>query len=128
MPDYRNLNASDLVRFWKQIVNNKTLVGRDGKFFKDALVYMTPVQILEGMYKYKGQNTITVHQFLVQKDDWLEDDTIWAEIELACSVSGNVPPSYYTYKDLEYEETPDAYHWRRESRKQLINWADEVLA
>lgn len=123
----RDLNAPDLVKKFKQIVNENVMMGRDAAFLKDLLEKASPVQILYGMYQFQ-KTSITVPQFVKKIFTWYEDDELQADIELARYISHHTPPEYYTYMDLLEEETAFANQHVIEARKVLREWSERVLA
>lgn len=127
MLDYRNLNAPDLVKQWKKIVNDHVQIGRDAHMIKEKLAFIKPVQILLGMYRYKEQSTCTVPQFLREYERWLEDDELEAEIELCCFITESKPPEYLIYQDLKDDISYEAYQALHDSKIKLIAWTNEVL-
>lgn len=124
---YRDLNAPDLVKKWKSIVNDHVMMGRDSAFMKELLEKATPVQILYGMYQYH-KVSITVPQFIKSMMVWYEEDEILAEIELARYVTNYTPPEYYTYIELENEESSFAFQKSFAARQKLREWAEGILA
>lgn len=125
--NYRELNAVELLKVWRSIVNKYTSGGRDAKMLKEALALYTPVQILLGFYHYKESATISIPQFLKQYEDWLEIDEILAEIEF-CRYIRPTPPEYWVYRDYEDAENATELTKHLESRTKLREWANEVLA
>lgn len=128
MPAYEDLNAAELLRRWRQIVNGNNAAGRDGQLLKDYLLRVSPIQVLLGMYQYRGVRTISIPQFLRQDDEWLETDLTLAKIELARCVANKTPPSYYTWMDWKDEDGALASSYTSTALHQLITWADGVLA
>lgn len=126
--NFRELNAPQLVSRWKSLVNDHVQVGRDAHLLKDFLLRANSVQILLGMYRMRGQSTITIPQFLRQNEAWLEEDEYLAEIELARYISKITPPEYYTYRDLMDEESTFAFKNSFEARQSLKEWSDRILA
>lgn len=126
--NYRELNAPELLKLWRSIVNKYVTGGRDLKMLKDALGLYTAPQILLGFYRNRNAPTISVPQFLKQYENWLEEDESLAEIELARYVSGFTPPEYWEYRDYEYAETATELAVHIASRLKLRQWADGVLA
>lgn len=125
--NYRELTAPQLVGRWKAIVNDRVMIGRDSHLMKDFLLKATSVQILLGMYRQESK-TITIPQFLRQSEDWLEEDDLWAEIELARYITHITPPEYYTYWDWCEEETAYAFNKSLEARLKLREWSEKILA
>lgn len=126
--NYRDLNAPQLVRYWKKIVNDNVMMGRDAHLIKDFLLRGNSVQILLGMYRRASLRTLTIPMFLRQHEEWFEYDESLAEIELARHISHTTPPEYYTYIDLVGEETSFAFQKSLEARITLREWANKVLA
>lgn len=124
----REYTAPDLVRRWRTVVNEHVAIGRDSHLFKEALLRMSPVQILLGMYKNKNHATLTIPMFLRDSESWLELDEAWAEIDLAMYVTGDFPRDYFIYMDYREEETSYAHKVSSEARKSLQEWADQVLS
>ena len=122
------LNAPDLVKKWRSLVNDNCMIGRDSALIKKQLTEgVTPAQILFGMYQYEGERTITIPQFLVQQEDWLvEADE--AEIELACCISHTTPPEYFLYKELKNEQESHLYQQARDAHRKVQIWAHKVLS
>ena len=88
MITYQNLNAPDLVKLWKSIVNNNVSIGRDAHLIKNLLQMYTAEQILCGMYRMKGSGTVSIPQFVRQFEDMAVIDEVTNKIELAIFVSG----------------------------------------
>lgn len=126
--NYRELNAVELLKLWRSIVNKYTSGGRDAKMLKDALALYSSVQILLGFYQYKGVGTISIPQFLRQYDDWLEEDTVLAEIELCRYITNYTPPEYWDYMDSLGWESAEEHQRAIEAKGKLRKWVDEVLA
>lgn len=102
-------------------------MARDAKLIKDKLEIMTPCQILAGMYLYTGNRTISIPQFLHQSENWLENDELLAEAEVARNLSHYEPESYYVYLDLKEEREPWAINHAVVARNSLREWIDRVL-
>lgn len=128
MPAYDDLNATDLLRRWRQLVNDNSSSGRDGALLKNFLLHTSPIQVLLGMYQYRSQRTISVYQFLTQSEDWLEPDIAVAKVELARCVANKTPPSYYVWMDYKEDESVVAKSFTDSSFSTLTAWADGVLA
>lgn len=125
--DYRNLTAPELVKQWKRLINDNVQIGRDSSLIKQALQYLTPVQILLGIYQQQGNRTISIPQFLRNKEEWVEDDEGTAEIELAILITSKVPSFYYIWQDTRFDETPQLFAQGLEARLQLREWASRIL-
>lgn len=124
---YREMTAPDLVKQWRRLVNDYVNMGRDSHLIKQELQALTPVQILLGMYRCKGQATLSIPQFLRQKDKWLEDEA-WAEVELARFLTNTSPPSYYVFMDtINEEDVASREHFLKASAS-LFQWADGVVS
>lgn len=124
---YREMNATDLVKQWKKLVNDSVMAGRDAHMFKELLLKASPIQIMAGMYWYQN-STITVPQFVKQVNEWLYDDEFEAELILASDISHTTPPEYYTYFDLKEEETAYAYQQVAVAKVRLQEWVNRVLS
>ena len=122
------LNAPDLVKKWRSLVNDNVMMGRDSALIKKALTEgLTPAQILYGMYQYETERTITIPQFLAQQEDWLVDAGN-AEIELACCISHTTPPEYYIWQDFKNSDNSYGYQQAREAHRKVQQWAMRILA
>lgn len=128
MPAYEDLNATDLLRRWRQLVNDNSASGRDGALLKNFLLHTSPIQVLLGMYQYRSQRTISIYQFLTQTENWLESDIAIAKIELARCVANKTPASYYTWMDHKDEESALGQSYAAQAYNQIMAWADGVLA
>lgn len=128
MPAYEDLNATDLLRRWRQLVNDNSASGRDGALLKNFLLHTSPIQVLLGMYQYRSQRTISIYQFLTQSEDWLEPDIVVAKVELARCVSNKTPACYYTWMDHKDEESAQSQAYAKPALSQIMAWADGVLA
>lgn len=126
--NYRELTAPELVKRWKAIVNDHVMVGRDAHMIKELLEIATPVQVLYGIYQYKGVNSITVPQFVKSVTAWLEEDKDWAEVELCRYITNTTPKEYYEYKDLVDEQGAYAFEVCATAKQSLKLWADRILA
>lgn len=123
----KNLTAPDLVKQWKTLINQNVMMGRDSHLIKVKLEYMTPAQILLGMYQYKGQRTVTIPQFLAEEEDWYIQDETEASIELAVCVSHTYPPAYWTWHDCRYEQNYYAFQAASQALRELREWSDRIL-
>lgn len=127
----RNLTAPDLVKRWRALVGENVMIGRDAHLLSEALRTLTPVQLLLGMYRFKRGNsaaaTATIPIFLRQKENWLELDEVWAEIDLATYLTNQFPREYYTYLDYLEEESAYAFTQSQEAKQKLREWAEQVL-
>lgn len=121
------LNAPDLVKKWKTLVNDNCQMGRDAALIKKALTELSPAQILYGMYQYETERTISIPQFLAQQEDWVIDRDE-AEIELAICISHTTPPEYFIWMDTRNEQTSYAYQQARDAYRKLQIWSARVLA
>lgn len=121
------LNATELLRRWRQLVNGNNSAGRDGAMLKNHLQRYSGVQILLGMYQYRGNGTISIPQFLNDIDNWLETDEEIATIELACRMSHTRPTDYYIWRDMQGEETAQAVKQGDEAYQRLLTWANRVI-
>ena len=121
------LTAPELVKRWRKLVNDHVLVGRDSHLIKEFLRGATPVQMLLGMYRVRGQDTITIPQFLRESDTWMELDENWAEVLLAIEIIGIPPIDYYLYIENREEERPEYIAQSLEARLRLREWAERVL-
>lgn len=128
MPAYEELNATDLLRRWRQIVNGNSSGGRDGALLKNFLVHTSPVQVLLGMYRFRGQRTVSIHQFLNESEEWLEADLTLAKIELARCVANKTPTAYYVWMDNKDEESAHAQQFTEAAWNDLVAWSDRILA
>lgn len=129
---YRNLNSPELVKEWRKLVNSNVMMGRDSHLIKERLTYLTPVQILLGMYQYVGNKTITIPRFLKSEEAWLIDDEIEAEIELAVCITHTEPPAYWIWLDTRDEVASnntsyDVFVQGLSAKKELQEWANSVL-
>lgn len=125
--NYRELNAPDLVKEWKKVVNDHVNMARDAALIKRKLELMSPVQIMLGMLQYKGARTITIPQFLSQEEDWYLDEEELAEIELARALTGVTTEDYYVFRDLENTFNPKEIITAQEAFKRLKVWAERVI-
>lgn len=128
MPSFEEQTATDLVRRWRQIVNGNNNAGRDGALLKRFLEHTSPIQVLLGMYQYRGQRTISIPQFLAASDEWLEHDITIARIELARCISNTTPPEWYIWMDNKDEENAIADSFTKDAWTKLVAWSDGVLA
>lgn len=124
----REYLAPDLLKQWLKIVNPHVMGGRDLKMLKEELVVSTATQILNGFYQYAGNETITIPSFLKQREDWLVEEELWAEVELAMKMSRTVPKEWYLYHDLEGEQDSYSFLQSSEAKTQLIEWSQKVIA
>lgn len=131
MKSPRDLTAPDLVKHWRVLVSDHVMMGRDAHLLSEALREMTSVQLLLGMYRFKKGNsavaTATIPIFLRQKENWLELDEMWSEIDLATYITNHFPTEYYTYLDYTEEESSYAFNQSQEAKQKLREWADKVL-
>lgn len=125
--NYKELTAPELVKLWRQIVNERVSIGRDAKLLKDFLGRATSAQILCGMYQYKGSQNISIPIFLHHSEDWILEDEVEAEIELAIEIAHSVPPAYYIWKDFCKEEDSFYYRHAVAAQLELKKWADGIL-
>ena len=123
------LTAPELVKSWKRLVNDNVMIGRDAHLLKEQLRYMTPAQLLYGIYQYIGNKIISIPQFLTQRDGWFQSDEVEAEIELAAAMSDILPPEYWIWQDLKNEQT-NTYEFSQfqEAYLKLREWSTKVLA
>ena len=125
----REYTAPDLVKEWRKRVNQNIAMGRDAHLIKMKLEYLTPVQVLLGIYCYVGEETVSIPQFLQQEEDWIEEDTEAAEIELAAAITKSTPPAYRIWRDLRYEEpTTSNLRAYREAMSELREWVERILS
>lgn len=125
----REYTAPDLVKEWKKRVNQNIVMGRDAHLIKVKLEYLTPAQILLGIYCYVGEDTVSIPQFLQQEEDWIEEDQEAAEIELAAAITKTTPPAYRIWRDLRYEEpTPSNLRAYKEAKQNLYEWVERILS
>lgn len=125
--NYRQANAPDMVKYWKKTVNDHVMMGRDSHLLKEALMRYTSAQILLGMHQYNGASTITIPQFLLRHERWLEPDEMWAEIRLAMEISNSTPPEFYIYMDNQEPEDSGSFQIGLAARLKLREWSDRVL-
>lgn len=125
---YRELNAPELVKKWRSIVNDNVNIGRDAHIIKEKLLTLTPVQILLGIYWCREHDIISIPSMFKMQQDWLEEDEAWAEVELALVISNTIPVHYYIYKDMLDIDTPDAVAQSLSARMELRNWAERILS
>lgn len=124
----RELNSPDLVKQWRKLVNENVMMGRDAHMIKQRLQYMTPVQVLLGMYQYIGQTTVTIPQFLEQEEEWWVMDEMEAQIELAVCISHTKPPAYWIWQDLKNEpQYYGIYKQAKEAFEELRAWSERIL-
>lgn len=128
MPAFEEQTATDLLRRWRQLVNDNSASGRDGALLKNFLVHTSPVQVLLGMYQFRSQRTISIYQFLSASAEWLEPDIVVAKIELARCISNKTPPSYFVWMDNKDEEFATAQEYGKKALDELKSWAEIVLA
>lgn len=126
--NYRSLNAPELLKLWRSIVNKYTTGGRDLKLLKDALGLYTSPQILLGFYRNKDAATISIPQFLKQDENWLEEDETLAEIELCRILTSSTPPEYWEFRDNEEYENAIELRVATEALNKLREWSNKVLA
>lgn len=128
MKSLKELNSPDLVKQWKKLVNDNISIGRDAHMIKLRLEYMSPIQILYGMYQYIGQRTISIPQFLSQEEDWFVPDEMEAQIELAVAISHTKPPAYWIWHDLK-EEPPSytVFNQSKQAFSELRDWSERVI-
>lgn len=123
------LTAPDLVKQWKKLVNDNIIIGRDAALIKQRLEYLTSVQILLGMHQYVGEKTISIPQFLKQESDWLVEDSITAQIELAAAMANTRPAAYLIWQDLRYEDpTYENMEEYRKAKNELVKWSERVIS
>lgn len=127
MPTRDQFDAAELLRRWRQIVNGNNAAGRDGALLKNYLQRYSGIQILLGMYRYRGKPTISIPQFLSDIDEWLEPNEDYAAIELACELSHMTPPEYYIWQDMQREENAHAVQMGKSAYAKLLTWAEGVL-
>lgn len=125
---FRDLNALELIKIWRRVVNNNVNAGRDGHLLKEYLAHTLSEIIVLGFYKYAGQGTITIPQFLRQAEDWYEEDETWARIELATLYTGVRLPDYNVYLENRLDPNPEYYQLSQTALISLKEWADRVLA
>lgn len=125
--NYKELNAPDLVKQWRKVVNVHVMMGRDAALLKDALVRYTSVQIMLGFYQYEHNATISIPQFIRQNEQWLCVDELEADIELAVLVARKKPEAYYVWQDYKDEDSAYAFGQAVAARQDLKQWADRVL-
>lgn len=124
--NYREMSAPELVKMWRKLVNDNVSIGRDSHLVKQALIEMNPVQMLLGIYQQTSKS-ISIPQFLRNKEQWLELDEGTAEIELAIAVTRHIPPEYYVYHENLDEESPMAHGRALEARLKLREWAENII-
>jgi hypothetical protein len=80
------------------------------------------------MYQYKGERTVSIPQFLKQRDEWFVEDETEAMIELAVCVSETTHPSYWIWQDLRTEyPRPEWVRAYNEALKELKDWANRII-
>lgn len=124
----RELNAPDLVKKWKVLVNDHVNMGRDSHLLAELLKICTPVQVLLGMYQFKGQANISIPIFTRNMDEWIEVDEEWAEVELARHISNSTPSDYYIFMDMRDSWDAQSFQTANEHMRATIRWADRVLS
>lgn len=124
----KDLKAPDLVKHWRKLVNDNVSMGRDAHMIKLRLEYLSSVQLLAGMYQYVGKKTITIPQFLSQEEEWLVEDEMEAQIELAVYISHTKPPAYWIWQDLKNEPGDyRIYNQAKEAFDELRDWSERIL-
>ena len=124
----KSLNAPEIVRKFKHITGGYVNIGRDSKLMKEFLDKATPAQILYGIYQFRDAKTITIPIFLRHHEEWLIEDEIEAEIELAALVSETIHPSYMIWHDYRYDNNAYAVNQAETAFKELVVWADRTLS
>lgn len=127
MSAFDELNAPELVRKWRSVVNDNVTMGRDSHLLKDLLLRYSPIQVLLGMYQYEGNRTVTISQFVRNVDSWIEEDDFVARITLAMKISHLTPPAYYVWMDNVEEEDAVSFKRAEEAAETLRVWSDRVL-
>lgn len=127
MPRISEADGPALLNKWKEIVNQRIATGRDVNVLKNLLNTCSSIQIVLGMYEYRGNDNISVPMFANRKDDWLELDDDIAKIELACCINNVTPAQYYIWQDLKDDQSAAAHHQVIEAWTWLKNWANRYL-
>lgn len=128
---YRQLTCPDLCA-WFIALHPGAYIAKDRdahlfrKFIDDMAVL--PTQLLEGMLF--EEECASVPSLLRGVDNWLLEDVLMQEAELAIFLSAaDPPPFYYDYADLRDTGIADAQQeavWQR-ARAQLEKFTDDAL-
>ena len=128
MPVVSSLTCDQLYLKFQSIVGNANLNrGRDRNMLSKALETLSPVQLMLGMYKYRGRPNMSVPALLRLQDEWVIWDDNIAKIELATFLENTVPTHYYVWKELQEEENADSYAQSIAALTQLKAWANRVV-
>ena len=126
--NYKEANSPEIVKFWKQHINNNVSIGRDSSLIKRKLDELSPVQILSGMVRYIGEQTVSIPMFLREEDDWVNWNELECQAELARFISHHTPESYYVYMDLKNESLiPIMQEHFKKAIEDLQEWSERIL-